>query len=79
MKLRSVSLSYDFTSLLKKHQKFIKGLTATVTGTNLFCLTNYSGYDPEVDTRRKTPLTPGVDCSAYPKSVGYVVGVNVTF
>ena len=54
-------------------------LRVYVTGTNLFCLTNYSGYDPEVDTRRKTPLTPGVDCSAYPKSRGYVVGVNITF
>ena len=54
-------------------------LRVYVTGTNLFCLTKYSGYDPEVDTRRKTPLTPGVDCSAYPKSTGYVVGVNITF
>ena len=39
----------------------------------------YSGFDPEVDTRRATPLTPGVDYSAYPKSRGYVVGVNITF
>ena len=50
-----------------------------VTGTNLFCLTKYSGYDPEVDTRRATPLTPGVDYSAYPKSIGFVAGVNLTF
>ena len=54
-------------------------LRVYVTGTNLFCLTKYSGYDPEVDTKRATPLTPGVDYSAYPKSIGYVVGVNVTF
>ena len=54
-------------------------LRVYMTGTNLFCLTKYSGYDPEVDTRRSTPLTPGVDCSAYPKSRGYVVGVNITF
>ena len=44
-----------------------------------YSLTRYSGYDPEVDTRRATPLTPGVDYSAYPKSIGYVVGVNLTF
>ena len=50
-----------------------------VTGTNLFCVTKYSGYDPEVDTRRATPLTPGVDYSAYPKSIGFVAGVNLTF
>ena len=34
---------------------------------------------PEVDTRRKTPLTPGVDYSAYPKSIGFVTGLNLTF
>jgi hypothetical protein len=50
-----------------------------VTGSNLFCLTPYSGYDPEVDTRRTTPLTPGVDYSAYPKSIGFVAGLNLTF
>ena len=38
-----------------------------------------NGYDPEVDTRRKTPLTPGVDYSAYPKSRGVVFGLNLTF
>ena len=52
---------------------------ATPEAKSVVCLTKYSGYDPEVDTRRKTPLTPGVDCSAYPKSTGYVVGVNITF
>jgi hypothetical protein len=49
------------------------------TGTNLFCLTDYSGFDPEVDTRRSTPLTPNVDYSAYPKSRSWVFGVNISF
>lgn len=49
------------------------------TGYNLAIWTNYSGFDPEVDTRRSTPLTPGVDYSAYPKSRQYVFGLNVTF
>ena len=48
-------------------------------GYNLFCLTGYSGFDPEVSTRTKTPLTPGVDYSAYPKSRQYVIGLNLTF
>ncbi|MBO4427835.1 MAG: TonB-dependent receptor [Bacteroidales bacterium] len=49
------------------------------TASNIFCLTNYTGYDPEVNCRRGDPLTPGVDYSAYPKSRGLVCGVNVTF
>ena len=50
-----------------------------VTAYNVFCLTNYSGYDPEVSTRRQTNLTPGVDYSAYPKSRQLVVGLNLNF
>lgn len=49
------------------------------TGYNLAIWTNYSGFDPEVDTRRSTPLTPSVDYSAYPRSRQYVFGVNLTF
>tara|TARA_R110002050_G_scaffold987_7_gene6798 strand:+ start:2285 stop:5551 length:3267 start_codon:yes stop_codon:yes gene_type:complete len=49
------------------------------TANNVFILTNYSGPDPEVSTRRKTPLTPGVDYSAFPRSRSIVFGVNLNF
>jgi len=78
LRLQSATIGYTVPD--KKLEKaHIKKVRFYVTGTNLFCLTNYSGYDPEVDTRRSTPLTPGVDYSAYPKSIGCVVGVNLTF
>ncbi len=44
---------------------------------NLFTITNYSGYDPEVDVM--SGLKPSFDYNRYPRSRGYVVGVNVTF
>lgn len=78
LRLSSATIGYTLPSHLTMKAK-ISRLRFYVTGTNLFCLTNYSGYDPEVDTRRSTPLTPGVDYSAYPKSIGFVVGVNLTF
>jgi TonB-linked SusC/RagA family outer membrane protein len=49
------------------------------TCSNVFVLTNYSGPDPEVSTRRSTPLTPGVDYSAYPRSRQFVFGLNLNF
>ena len=49
------------------------------TVNNLAVITSYSGYDPEVNTRRDTPVTPGVDYSAYPRSRGYVCGINLNF
>ena len=51
-----------------------------LTGYNLFCFTNYSGADPEVDTSsKKNAMCPGIDYAAYPKSRSYVLGVNVSF
>jgi TonB-dependent starch-binding outer membrane protein SusC len=49
------------------------------TVNNLAVFTRYSGYDPEANTRRGTPLTPGVDYAAYPRSRAYIMGVNITF
>ena len=78
--LRFQSATIGYTLPEKAVEKFhLRRARVYVTGTNLFCLTKYSGYDPEVDTRRATPLTPGVDYSAYPKSIGFVAGVNLTF
>ncbi len=78
LRLQSVTLGYTLPENLTEKVN-LKKVRFYVTGTNLFCLTKYSGYDPEVDTRRATPLTPGVDYSAYPKSIGCVAGVNITF
>ena len=78
LRLQSVTLGYTLPEEVSK-SVHLRRVRIYVTGTNLFCLTKYSGYDPEVDTRRATPLTPGVDYSAYPKSIGFVAGLNLTF
>jgi TonB-linked SusC/RagA family outer membrane protein len=49
------------------------------TGYNLWTWTNYTGFDPEVDSQRSTPLTPGVDYQAYPRSRSFIFGLNVEF
>ncbi|MCR5862078.1 TonB-dependent receptor [Flavobacterium sp. J372] len=49
------------------------------TANNVFVWTNYSGMDPEVSTRRQTPLTPAVDYSPYPRSRQFAFGLNVGF
>lgn len=78
--LRLSSLSFGYTlprEMLKKVH--IQNLRLYITASNLFTLTKYTGYDPEVDTRRRSPLTPGVDYSAYPKSRSFNVGMNLSF
>lgn len=57
----------------------VSNLRFYATANNVFIITNYSGLDPEVSTRRKTPLTPGVDYSPYPRSRQLVFGLNLNF
>lgn len=48
-----------------------------VSASNLFIITGYSGYDPEVDIQ--TGLTCGMDYNRYPRSRNFVFGTNITF
>jgi TonB-linked SusC/RagA family outer membrane protein len=77
LRLNNVVLGYKLPTKLV-NRLYIKQLRVYISAYNLFVLTRYSGYDPEVDTRRKTPLTPGVDYSAYPKSRSFNFGVNIS-
>ncbi|RZL04524.1 MAG: hypothetical protein EOO62_21070, partial [Hymenobacter sp.] len=45
---------------------------------NLYTFTKYTGFDPEVNTRRASPLTPGVDYAAYPRSRAFLFGLNLS-
>lgn len=77
LRLNNVTIGYTLPEgLLKRFN--IPGCRIFVTGTNLALWTNYTGFDPEVDTRRTTPLTPHVDYSAYPRARSFVFGVNLT-
>lgn len=80
LKLRSLSLSYDFTSLLSSH-KIIKRLSANITGQNLLTWTNYKGMDPEVCTAGGTGGSgaTGIDFCSVPSVRTVTFGVNVTF
>lgn len=77
LRLNNITIGYTFNkTFLSKFN--IKRLRAYATMNNIAIITNYSGYDPEVNTRRATGVTPGVDYSAYPRSRGYIFGLNLS-
>ena len=80
LKLRSLSLSYDFTGLLKG-QKVFKSLTATAVGTNLLTWTNYKGMDPEVSAAGGTggSGSQGIDYLGVPAVRTFTFGINASF
>ena len=80
LRLNQLTLGYSLPKAWMTKTKVINTIRVYIQGTNLFCATKYSGLDPEVDTRSsKNPLTPGVDFSAYPKSRGVNIGMNIQF
>lgn len=78
LRLSTLTLGYTLPQNIADKLK-MKKLRLYASGYNLWLWTDYSGFDPEVSTRRKTSLTPGVDYSAYPKSKSFVFGLNVNF
>ena len=81
LRLRSVSLSYDFTSLFKNNT-VIKGLSASVAGYNLWLWTNYKGMDPEVSVSGSGTGgsgSMGIDYCGVPATRNVTFGLNVTF
>lgn len=78
IRINNITLGYSLPAALVKKMK-ISRFRVYGTVNNVAVITGYSGYDPEVNTRRDTPVTPGVDYSAYPRSRSFIAGVNVTF
>jgi len=80
VKLRSVSLTYDFSGILKG-TKIFKSLSATATGTNLLTFTNYKGMDPEVSAAGGTggSGSQGIDYLGVPAVRTFTFGINAAF
>ena len=77
LRVNNISIGYTVPSKTLRRYNISK-LRFYFTVNNLATLTNYSGYDPEVNARRTTPTTPGVDYSAYPRARTFLFGMNLT-
>ena len=76
LRLGTLTIGYTFPRRWLWKLKVDK-LRVYVSGSNLFTLTGYSGYDPEVNVQKG--LTPGVDYNVTPRSRTYTVGINLNF
>jgi len=77
IRLRALTLAYEFpTSILKKIR--MQGLRVYLQGDNLFLLTPYPGWDPEV-SNNLDPRYTGTDNLNVPQPRTYTFGVNLTF
>lgn len=78
VRLKSVALGYTLPAAWTKKAYMSKARVFT-SAQNLFTLTGYSGYDPEVSTSGGNPMTPGLDWGGYPRSKVFTFGLEVQF
>ena len=76
LRCNDITIGYTLPKELTKKAGISKA-RFYVSTSNLFIITGYSGYDPEVDVQ--TGLTCGMDYNRYPRARGFVFGTNITF
>ena len=84
IRVKNISLSYNVPDKYLGYTKLVKGLRATVGVQNIYTITNYKGYDPEVGSYVGTGSSSnnqasGIDFGRYPLTPMYTATVNVNF
>lgn len=78
IRLKEVVLSYDLPEKLISRAK-ISNLRLSLSGRNLYTITDYSGYDPEVSIYGGSVFGKGADFGAYPMARTILFSINATF
>ncbi len=73
-RLKSVTLYYNLPN-----NKVLKNARIFFTGTNIFTVTKYTGFDPEVGSFGQSLLQQGIDFGAYPSNKSYTIGFSSNF
>lgn len=73
-RMANLTLAYDAGYALKP----FKGVNIFLTGQNLFILTKYTGFDPEVNANKSANSVPslGIDVAQYPSARTVILGIN---
>lgn len=76
LRLNNLTIGYSLPSKILKKIGMTK-CRVYATGYNLFTITKYSGYDPEVNIGEGT--SPNQDYNMYPRSRTYTFGIQLSF
>lgn len=76
IRLKTLNVGYTLPAKFLSKYK-ISRLRVYIATNNIFTLTRYKGYDPELSAYQ-TALTPGVDYSTYPRPLTITAGLNLS-
>lgn len=74
IRCKNLTLGYTLPAI-----KEVQNIRVYVSGNNLFTLTNYSGFDSEVNTFAGSNTVIGIDNFVYPQARSFLGGIQVTF
>lgn len=78
LRLKALTLGYHLPeNVIKKLS--MSAFKVYVTGENLWTLTNYTGFDPEVNQGGGSNTVIGIDYGTYPQTRSIIFGANITF
>ena len=80
-RLNNLTLGYNINPKSLAISKWVSSLRLSATGQNLWLITKYDGYDPEVNTDRTINgiSSYGIDYLSYPKAKSFILGLHITF
>ncbi|MEP6747331.1 MAG: TonB-dependent receptor [Bacteroidota bacterium] len=80
-KLKNIRLSYRVPAKYLSYAKIFKGMTASIQAQNVFTITKYTGFDPEVGMYNYKGVTNlvGVDEGRYPSTRSYSASISLDF
>jgi TonB-linked SusC/RagA family outer membrane protein len=81
LRLNNASLGYSFNTKRLGISDWVSSVRVSVTGQNLFVITDYNGYDPEVNIDRAINgvSSYGIDFLSYPKARSIIFALNFSF
>ncbi|MFT6205154.1 MAG: TonB-linked SusC/RagA family outer membrane protein [Spirosomataceae bacterium] len=81
LRLNNATLSYKLSPQVIGMGDYVNNIRFSITGQNLFVITDYTGYDPEINTGSSIGgvQTFGIDRFTYPKPRTVLLGLNVSF
>lgn len=79
LKLKEIRLDYKAPASLLKKLKVLQSASLGVYATNVFCITHFPGYDPEVGMLNGSDIHQGIEAMSFPMTRSYGVNLRLSF
>jgi TonB-dependent starch-binding outer membrane protein SusC len=79
LRLKNIQIGYTIPNKAFLTNLGVSKIRVYVSSLNLFTITKYSGFDPEVAPSNQNNLSRGIDFGNYPQARSFLVGLQVGF